>query len=511
MSVIGIDLGTTYSAAAISAEGHSARVIDNEEGFNITPSVVFFPDSDDGEEPLVGTMAKNSAASAPYNTVQFIKRMMGNPDWKYTSPNDTDFHPEEITALILRKIKSFAELDLGHEVTGAVVTVPAYFDDARRTATKQAGEIAGLNILKTLNEPTAAAIAFGLMEKKSGRVLVYDLGGGTFDITLMDINDGEFDVIATDGHPNLGGFDFDNVLKDLIVAELAEQGYTVDAHDDVLQSEIREKAENVKRTLTAAEQKTAIFTIDGKTYKVKISRSDFEEAAKSLLRQTSERLELLLEEANTQWSEIDHLLMIGGSTRMPMVKHMLEEMSGKELKYEVHPDEAVALGAGIYAAGLNGSNHDRSKLSIPGGDTLSISDVTSQSLGTIVFRGESSVKENSIIIRRNNKIPAKESKEYSTILDNQTKLEVKVTEGDDTDPNYVNILGSKTLDIPPYPKGAPIRITFAYDIDQTVFVEVFDITANKSLGSFDIDRVANFSNDEIKNLQDKMADISTVE
>ena len=505
MAVIGIDLGTTYSAAAVSVDGHSAQVLPNQEGLNTTPSVVFFPDTNGAEEPLVGEMAKNSAAGSPYNVVQFIKRQMGNPDFVYTSPNGTDFRPEEISALILKYIKQYAELDLGEPVTDAVITVPAYFDDARRTATKQAGKLAGLNVLQVFNEPTAAAIAYGLTSQNNGRVLVYDLGGGTFDITLMEIRDGSFNVIATDGDPNLGGFDFDNEIGNLIIADLAKQGYEVDEYDDQLHAEIREKAEILKRGLSNVAQSTAIFTIDGKTYRVRVTRDEFEQATESLLNRTRERLELLLENQHVQWSDIDYLLMIGGSTRMPMVRKMLEQISGRQLKHEIDPDTAVAIGASIYAASLSASGNGSV---VPGaagatGSDIIISDVTSQSLGVIVV-GSGGRDINSIIIRNNTRIPAKASDVFYTTVDNQRELNVQVTEGNDDDPKYVKILANQILPVPPHPAGSPIRVTFAYDIDQTVFVEVEDLTENKSLGTFDIDRTANMSADQLMRARTKI-------
>ena len=263
MAVIGIDLGTTYSAVAVSEDGVGARVLPNLEGMDTTPSVVYFPGTETGtEEPLVGAMAKNSAAAAPSAVVRSIKRMMGDPDYRYYSLNGNEFHPEEVSALILKYLKQYAELDLGEKVEGAVVTVPAYFDDARRTATKQAGKLAGLNVLQVFNEPTAAAIAYGVDERDAGRVLVYDLGGGTFDVTLLDIRDGRFDVIATGGDPELGGDDFDRELARLIKEELARQGRPVDEYeDDALLAEIDEKAEVMKRSLTNVAQATSIFTV----------------------------------------------------------------------------------------------------------------------------------------------------------------------------------------------------------------------------------------------------------
>ena len=505
MHAIGIDLGTTYSAAAISDDGLSARILQNQEGQSTTPSVVFFQDTCGDEEPLVGTMAKNAAASAPYNVVQFIKRQMGNPKFKYTSPNGNDFFPEEISAIILKYIKQYAELTLGEPVNDAVITVPAYFDDIRRTATKQAGIIAGLNVLQVFNEPTAAAIAYGL-NTESGKILVYDLGGGTFDITLMNVNNGHFDVIATDGDSNLGGFDFDNELVRLIIEKLAQQGYIVDEYDDFLYAEIREKAEVLKRGLSNVEQSSALFTIKGKTYLIRITRDEFEKASASLLKRTQERLEILLESQNCRWDDIDHVLMVGGSTRMPMVKRMLEELSGKKLKYEVDPDTAVALGAGVYAYML--FQEAGAKNGIPGSSCgIAISDVTSQSLG-IISVDEFQQEANSVIIRSNSKIPCKQSEVFVTVADNQTCLNVRVTEGNDEDIAYVNIIGEQLLRIPPYPKGAPVRVTFAYDIDQTIYVEVEDLTAGVSLGVFDIDRVGNLDGQQVEGLARKVGSLN---
>jgi molecular chaperone DnaK len=476
-------------------------VLQNQEGQNTTPSVVFFPETQGGEEPLVGAMAKNSSAASPLNVVQFIKREMGNPSYLYTSPNGTDFHPEEISALILKYIKQYAELALGESVTDAVITVPAYFDDGRRTATKQAGEMAGLNVLQVFNEPTAAAIAYGLNSHSNGTVLVYDLGGGTFDITLMDINNGLFDVLATDGDPKLGGFDFDYELIKLIIENLTQQGCEVDECDDSLYAEIREKAEILKRGLSNVEQSTAIFTIAGKVYRVRITRDQFEEASRTLLVRTRERIEVLMEEQHKQWDDIDHLLMIGGSTRMPMVKNMLEEMSGKTLKHEIDPDTAVAIGAGIYAKTISGPTAGDENLTQK--STIAISDVTSQSLGVISV-DDNNRKVNSIIIRNNTKIPAKASEVFLTVVDNQASVNVRITEGNETDAEYVKIIGSKELPIPLHPKGAPVRVTFAYDIDQTMFVEIEDLTENTSLGTFDIDRSENLTGQQVGALAQKI-------
>lgn len=515
MAVIGIDLGTTYSAAAISADGLTAQVLTNQEGQNTTPSVVFFPPTEDGsEEPLVGAMAKNSAAGSPGAVVQFIKRMMGDPTYRYVSPNGGEFRPEEISAIILKHIKQYAELDLGEAVTDAVITVPAYFDDARRTATKQAGKMAGLNVLQVFNEPTAAAIAYGLESQSSGKVLVYDLGGGTFDVTLMDVRDGVFDVVATDGDSELGGVDFDQELAQLIIDDLARQGYAVDElEDDALIAEIDEKSEILKRGLTNVAQSTAIFTIEGKTYRVRITREQFEEATATLLKRTEERVELLLEGQNLLWPDIDYLLMIGGSTRMPMVREMLERISGKKLKHEIDPDAAVAQGAAIYARMLalgrrrveeGTPSGEIVPYELPGEHSIVISDVTSQSLGVAALDRVTRQDINVIIIPNNTKIPAKCSQVFDTVVDGQQSILCRVNEGNDTDIAYVKEVGRRELPIPPYPAGAPVEVTFAYDIDQTIYVEVTDLTAHRSLGAFEIERVSNLSDAQVTSLKTRI-------
>ncbi|HGJ3054747.1 TPA: Hsp70 family protein [Streptococcus pneumoniae] len=246
---IGIDLGTTYSAVSVLSETGQPQILLNQDGENLTPSVVFFQDFDGKDEPLVGIQAKNLAASRPEAVVQYVKRQMGNPNWKFDSPSDTVYTAEEISAIILKRLKEGAENALGDKVEDVVITVPAYFDDARRTATKHAGEIAGLNVLRVLNEPTAAALAYGISAEKNETVLVYDLGGGTFDVTLMKIKDGEFDVIATDGDRNLGGFDFDNALSMIIAEKMEEQGAEDIYTDEHFTALLREKSENTTQII----------------------------------------------------------------------------------------------------------------------------------------------------------------------------------------------------------------------------------------------------------------------
>lgn len=508
--VYGIDLGTTNSAIAVYEKDES-RILKNMDGDEITPSVVFFTglDSSGNDDSLVGIQAKNSAATAPEQVVQFIKRFMGfhGDAYNFTAPSGKTYTPEMISALILRKVCKDAEQYVGEgSVQNVVITVPAYFDDARRTATKQAGKIAGLNVLRVINEPTAAAIAFGLDINESGKVLVYDLGGGTFDVTIMDINDGNFDVVATGGDAQLGGVNFDQKVLALILRKLAEQGCEIDDEDDALMADIREKAEKTKLQLSNVETARPAFMVDGKTYRTEITREEFEKESEPLMQRTQFLLNEVMTAATLSWGEIDHLLVVGGSTRMPMVKKMLENLSGKEVVYKVDPDTAVARGAAIFASTLEGDSDGNAS---PGKELepyssisqkISISDVTSQSLGVVTLDGNNMNHHvNTVIIPNNTKIPTKKSVVVYTVTDNQTHIRVEVTEGNDPELEFVRVIGSSTLSIPPYPKDSPVEIIYAYDPDQTIYIEVIDKVTNISLGAFQIDRASNMTEEEVKN------------
>lgn len=508
---IGIDLGTTYSAVSIMRDGKPI-IIPNIEGQNITPSVVMFPSTSENEEPLVGEMAKHSAATAPFDVVQFVKRQIGDPNWRFESANGQSYTAEEVSAVILKKLKTDAEIALGEQIKDAVITVPAYFDDARRTATRQAGQIAGLNVLRVLNEPTAAAMSYGLSKTENGTVLVYDLGGGTFDVTIMDVKDGNFDVLATDGNRNLGGFDFDNRIAEYVIEQIKEQGITRDVRtDDLLIAEIREKSEIAKKSLTTVAQATIMLSIDGKQIRIKITRDEFEGRTKDLLNTTKELVEDTMENAGKSWSDIDHLLLIGGSTRMPMVKQMIMELSGKNTELNVNPDEAVAMGAAIqaYISELEKEDKDvDASITTIGGELIriNVSDVTSQALGVILLN-ENNQDENFVVIPKNSKIPTKGEQHAFTVAENQKTINVQVTQGEDKEVRYVTIIGSKEIPIPVYPKGAPFTVMYAYDIDQTVYVELYDETAHKTVGKFEIDRIMNMSEDDVQNAIKRMNEI----
>ena len=508
---IGIDLGTTYSAVAILGEDGKPMILQNSEGKNTTPSVVLFPESSaGGEEPLVGEMAKHSADTAPLDVDQFVKRQMGNPEWRFESTNGNTYSAEEISAIILKRLKNDAEMALGEEVTDAVITVPAYFDDTRRVATKQAGAIAGLNVLRVLNEPTAAAMSYGLNQAQNGTVLVYDLGGGTFDVTIMTIENGTFDVLATDGNRNLGGFDFDNRIINYVLEQLEAQGAGSGLKmDDALVAQIREKAELAKISLSMVAQANIMISARGKQYRIKITREQFEDMTKDLLRTTEELVEDTMEAAHKLWCDIDHLLLIGGSTRMPMVKEMMYRISGKKPELSVNPDEAVALGAAIQAYICETeSSQGSSNLPAPINDmVLTISDVTSQALGVIMLN-DMDRDENFVVIPKNAKIPSKGEQHAFTVVDQQKSINVQVTQGEDSDVKYVAVIGSKDIPIPAYPKGSPFKVSYAYDIDQTVYVELYDETAHRIVGTFEIDRSMNLSDEAVSNAMKRVGNMS---
>ncbi len=298
---IGIDLGTTYSAAARVNELGKPELLVNRDGDRITPSVVLFQD----ELPIVGTMAKRSAATAPLDVVQFVKRSMGDPTWKFETSGGTSYRPEEISAIILRRLKDDAELVLDGEVTNAVITVPAYFDDAPRRATMDAGRIAGLDVRRVLNEPTAAALAYGIDTAVDGTVLVYDLGGGTFDVTVMAVEGGEFDVLATHGDRNLGGFDFDNLLMRLLDDAFRAAGGPSLLEDPEAEADLREKAEIAKRSLTTVEQTRVVLAAGGVTKVIPLTRAAFEDVTSSLLSRTRDIAEMVVDDAGLDWAKVE--------------------------------------------------------------------------------------------------------------------------------------------------------------------------------------------------------------
>ena len=482
--VIGIDLGTTNSCVAVM-EGSETVVIPNPEGDRTTPSVVAF--AKDGER-LVGKVAKRQAVTNPDKTIQSIKREMGS-NYK-VNIDDKSYTPQEISAMILGKLKSDAEAYLGTPVTQAVITVPAYFTDSQRQATKDAGKIAGLEVLRIINEPTAASLAYGLDKENDQKILVFDLGGGTFDVSILDIADGVFEVLATAGNNRLGGDDFDNKVVDYLVDSFKSSDGVDLRNDRMAMQRLREAAENAKIELsgkTTAEINLPYITADAtgpKHLNVTLTRAKFDEITASLVQSTMDPVKRAMSDAGVSPSDIDKILLVGGSTRIPAVQDAVKNYFGKEPFKGINPDECVAIGAAIQAAVLTGD--------VKG---LLLLDVTPLSLGIETMGGVFTK-----MIERNTTIPTKKSMVFSTAADGQTQVDVHVLQGEREMAAYNKSLGNFILDgIAPAPRGVPqIEVTFDIDANGIVNVSAKDkgtgreqkitITASSNMSEEDINK-----------------------
>ena len=482
--IIGIDLGTTNSCVAIM-EGGEAQVIANSEGSRTTPSVVGF--AKDGER-LVGQVAKRQAVANASRTVSSIKRHMGE-DYKVTI-DDKSYSPQEISAMILSKLKADAESYIGEKVTQAVITVPAYFSDSQRQATKDAGKIAGLDVLRIINEPTAAALAYGLDkgENKGQKVLIYDLGGGTFDVSILEIEDGVFEVLSTNGDTRLGGDDFDNVIIGYILDEFKKAEGIDLSKDKATMQRIKEAAEKAKIDLSGVTKTNInlpfITMVDGtpKHIDMDLTRAKFDALTADLVNRTLVPLKKALADANLQPSDLSKVILVGGSTRIPAVVDAVRKATGKEPFKGINPDECVAIGAAIQGGVLAGDVKD-----------VVLLDVTPLSLGIETMGGVFTK-----LIDRNTTIPTQKSQIFSTAADNQTAVDIRVLQGERPMANDNKELGRFQLDgIAPAPRGIP-QIEVTFDIDSNGIV---NITANdKGTGkkqSITITSSTNLSDDEI--------------
>jgi molecular chaperone DnaK len=483
---IGIDLGTTFSAIAQIDPYGKPQIIPNAESERITPSVILF----DGDNAIVGTHAKQTAVAEPEKIVDFVKREMGKSKTQFSREfNGHNYSAEELSAIILKKLRNDAEKYLSTEVTDAVITVPAYFNDAERTATLRAGQLAGLNVLQIINEPTAAALAYGIDKLDSNQtVFVFDLGGGTFDVTIMQIQDHTISMIASNGDHRLGGKDWDDVIVNWIADEFDK------AHGDNplldLQSyqDLYNRALAAKLQLSSRVSTTLVHSFNGKSIKIEITREEFEKRCAHLLEKCKTICEIVIQEAGLTWAQIDHVLLTGGMSRMPSVRTMIKEMSGVHLADNVNPDEAVCIGAAIQAILVLLDEEDRlgdrvlptevrAKFSDAAGSLVRVTNITTHTLGVVLWDHNKAEEYVYPMIKKMTGIPKEAKTSFGTVKPNMKSVGVRVVEGESTVPAECTELGLCNIELPPFlPKGSPVKLTYTYNANQVleVTVEAFD-------------------------------------
>jgi molecular chaperone DnaK len=479
---IGIDLGTTFSAVAQIDPYGKPQIIPNAESERITPSVILF----DGATAIVGTHAKQSAVAEPEKIVDFVKREMGKSKTQFSREfNGHVYSAEELSAIILKKLRNDAEKYLSSEITDAVITVPAYFNDAERTATLRAGTLAGLNVLQIINEPTAAALAYGIDKLDSNQtVFVFDLGGGTFDVTIMQIHDHNISMIASNGDHRLGGKDWDDVIVNWVADEFDRQHGENPLLDLQSYQDLYNRALAAKLQLSSRSSTVLVHSFNGKTIKLEITRQEFEKRCTHLLEKCKATCEIVLQEAKLKWDKIDHVLLTGGMTRMPSVRAMIKGMSNIDIADNVNPDEAVCIGAAMQAVLLLLGEEDRinerqlpqeirSRFTDSEGSLVRVSNVTTHTLGVVLWDHMKHEEYVYPMITKMTGIPKEAKTSFGTVKPNMKNVGVRVVEGESSLPGECTELGLCSIELPPFlPKGSPINLTYTYNANQVLEVTV---------------------------------------
>lgn len=484
-NIAGIDLGTTFSALAILNAIGKPEIVPNADGERLTPSAIFF-DEENSNVSRVGVEAINSRHLNAQRSVRWIKRHMGDPNYR-KNIDGKDWTAVELSALILKKLKEECSAEHG-EIRDTVISVPAHFDEVRRKATMDAGTLAGLNVIGIVNEPVAAALYYATSREVSGKVLVYDLGGGTFDVTIMDVKGHQMDIICSQGDHALGGIDFDQKIL-----EILQQNYKdkfgvelIGSEEDKAKHE--DEAEDIKKTLSRRETAKKMLYGPAGNMRVEITREAFEQAISSLIGRTEILLEVALEEASIKPSDIDKVLLVGGSTRIPLVQQRIEKMFGFAPEITVNVDECVALGSALHA-GLTMLREKPNEVpaGIAGGlQDINLTDVCNHSYGTICAPIDKEtgrrIIANRIILQKNTPLPCEATQMFYTMTEGQTKVEVTITQGEDTAPEYVNKIATHKFELPPNrPAQCPIKVTYSYDVNQRMHCKFEDIESGKVL------------------------------
>ena len=479
---VGIDLGTTFSVVAHIDPYGKPQIIPNAESERITPSVILY----DAGSVIVGTLAKNNSVAEPERIVDFVKREIGKPKEQFHREFDGKIYSaEELSALIIKKLKADAEKYLKETVTDAVITVPAYFNDAERTATITAGQLAGLNVLQIINEPTAAALAYGLDKLDEDQtVFVFDLGGGTFDVTIMRIHGHKIQMLATNGDHRLGGKDWDDVIVNYVAEEFDRAHGENPLLDLQSYQDLQSRALSAKIQLSSRDRTTIVANHNGKSVKVELTRAEFEEKTRHLIEKCKTICEIVMQEAKMSWDQLDKVLLVGGMTRMPMVREMISQLSAAPLVDNVNPDEAVAIGAAVQAIlsllheeDVSGEkmlpDDTRQQFSSREGGLIQVTNITSHTLGVVLW-DEANLEEYVFpMIRKMNAIPAVAKNSFGTASANMQRVIVKIVEGESTVPQECTPLGICDVELPPFlPKGSPVELTYQYNTNQVLEVGV---------------------------------------